>query len=77
MSGSVAAQLSVAEILRFDRDFHPIGILSKTTAPAAVVCVVPAHLAELHAEALRTLSQEAANVFNVAEWRTITLNQYV
>ena len=41
---NVAVQLSVAEILQFDRDSHPIAILSKTNCPAADVCVVPARL---------------------------------
>ena len=33
-----AAQLSVAEILQFDRGSHPIAILSKTYCPTAGVC---------------------------------------
>src|ERR1700675_29401 len=40
VSSDVAAQLSVAEILQFDRDSHPIAILSKTNCPPAHVCVV-------------------------------------
>jgi len=44
VSGNVTAQLSVAEILQFDRDSHPMAILSKTNCPAADVCVVPARL---------------------------------
>jgi len=43
VSGNVAAQLSVAEILQFDRDSHPIAILSKTNAqPPTFVLVLRA-----------------------------------
>jgi hypothetical protein len=44
VSGNVTAQLSIAEILQFDRDSHPMAILSKTNCPAADVCVVPVRL---------------------------------
>jgi hypothetical protein len=40
VSGNVAAQLSIAEILQFDRDSHPIGN-SIQDCRAPDVCVVP------------------------------------
>ena len=42
LRGDIAAQLSVTEILQFDRDSHPIAILSKTNCPASDVCIAPA-----------------------------------
>ncbi|MCU1296268.1 MAG: hypothetical protein JWO91_546 [Acidobacteriaceae bacterium] len=54
VSGNVAAQLSVAEILQFDRDSHPKAILSKTNCPTANVRVVPVRLTACRAEALST-----------------------
>jgi hypothetical protein len=50
VSSDVAAQLSVAEILQFDRDSHPIAILSKTNCPDADVLFFQLALTPVQAE---------------------------